>query len=463
MKDSKRKYNSKRIIFKVLKPTKGSTFILVLIIGLVVLFAVSTMMSFLYRDIQFTKLDENKLQALNLAEAGISNMFLNIEKLNNDEITNLPPSGYEISVNIDSGTAGYYTVNHESYSIGEDYALHGYKIVSTGTETSGIERSVQVKVLTLNIYDFIYSEQSLSSAQNIAGNTLIHGPFLVNGELDITVGDARFLAGPLLVKNNIIIGGNASIGESGTPISLFLGGSIFDINGSRIDPLNPGGENIYISNFFNSVFNIYLPTIDNNYIDNVVANYDALIVNGNLFIGDGVIEVDGIPVDESVYGPYLDFDDNNQLNIDKNIIVYGSITIGESIGVAYAINYGGSGNLIATGDIDVRSQLVPASYINFPEEDLMSIVSLQDINLLSKNAPPSPEYDNPNAALMCISGGSVFLDEGVLLRGGSVSNSLITSNNAAVYYEPGIGDFLPEGVPEFKNILFTLDWQEIAG
>ena len=65
-------------------------------------------------------------------------MFLNIEKLNNDEITNLPPSGYEISVNIDSGTAGYYTVNHESYSIGEDYALHGYKIESTGTENSGI-------------------------------------------------------------------------------------------------------------------------------------------------------------------------------------------------------------------------------------------------------------------------------------------------------------------------------------
>jgi hypothetical protein len=468
MKNLKRKYNIKRSIYKIFKSTRGSTFILVFIIGLVVLFAVSTMMSFLYRDIQFGKLDENKLQALNLAEAGISNMFLNIEKLNNGEITNLPSSGYEVSVNIDSGTAGYYTVTHESYSTGEEYALHGYKIVSTGTDTTGIERSVQVKVLTLNIYDFIYSEQSLSSAQNIAGNTLIYGPFLVNGELDITVGDAEFLQGPLFVKNDIIIGGNASIGEPGTPISLFLGGSIFDINSSKINPLNPGDENIYLSNFYNSVFNIYLPTIDNSYITHVVANYDVLEINGDLFIGDGEIEVGGIPISAiggelADYASYMDFDVNNYLNISKNIVVYGNVTIGESTGVTYTINYSGSGNLISTGDIDVRSQLVPISYANFPQDDLIALVSLQDINLLLNGALGGTGYDNPNAALMCISGSLITLENGVVLRGSSVSNSLIMSQNAAVYYEPGIGDFLPDGVPEFNNILFTLDWQEIGG
>lgn len=467
MKNLKRKYNIKRSIYnKIFKSTRGSTFILVFIIGLVVLFAVSTMMSFLYRDIQFGKLDENKLQALSLAEAGISNMFLNIEKLNNEEINKLPNSPYTLNVDIDGGTAGSYTVKHDSYSTGEEYALHGYRIISTGTETSGIKRSVQVRVLTLNIYDFIYSEQSLSSAQNIAGNTLIYGPFLVNGELDVTVGDAQFLLGPLLVKNNIIIGGNASIGEPGTPISLFLGGSIFDINGSKIDPLNPGDENIYVSNFFNSVFNIYLPTIDDSYIAHVLDTCLALEINGNLFIGDGEIEVDGIALNEIVelvgYESYIDFDVNNYLNISDNIVVHGNITIGESIGVPYTIKYAGSGNLIATGDIDVRSQLVPASYANFPEDDLIALVSLQDINLLLNGALGGTGYDNPNAALMCIGSGLITLENGVILRGSTVSDSLIMSNNAAVYYEPGIGDYLPDGVPKFKNILFTLDWQEIA-
>ena len=470
MKNLKRKYNIKRSIYKIFKSTRGSTFILVFIIGLVVLFAISTMMSFLYRDIQFGKLDENKLQALNLAEAGISYMFINIEKLNNGEISSLPSSGGPpIDVITDGNTVGTYTITHESYSTGEEYALHGYKIVSTGTDTSDIERSVQVKVLTLNIYDFIYSEQALSSAQNIAGNTLIYGPFLVNGELDVTLGTAQFLLGPLFVKNDIRIGGSASIGELGTPISLFLGGSIFDISGTKINPLGPeaAGENIYVSNFYNSVFNIYLPTIDSSYIDHVVDTYPTLEINGNLFIGDGEIEVDDIPINDIVeltgYASYINFDVSNYLNISDNIVVRGNITIGESTGTGYAINYAGSGNLISTGDINIYSQLVPGSFINFPEQDLLALVSLQDINLMNKNIPPSPEYDNPNAAVMCIGGGGVTLDEGVILRGSTVSNSLFMSNNAEVYYEQDIGDYLPDGVPEFNNILFTLDWQEIAG
>ena len=41
------------------------------------------MIRFIYRDVGFTELDENELRALNLAEAGISDMYENLDKYYN--------------------------------------------------------------------------------------------------------------------------------------------------------------------------------------------------------------------------------------------------------------------------------------------------------------------------------------------------------------------------------------------
>jgi len=448
MVDKKMKNN----LFKL--SNKGNITVLVLIIVLVVILGTTAMVGYLFNDIKFSELDKGKLRALNIAEAGISKMFLEIEKYNKGEISSLPDSLVDVPVVTGGGEIeGYYSVTHESYSTGGSFPILGYSIISTGTDKSGAIRKVRVNVLTMNIYDFIFSQDTLSSAQNIAGNTTIVGPFLVNGELDIVLGNAAFLEGPLLVKGNIIIGGNSSIGETSNPINLFMGGSMFDNNGTKIDPLNPPGNvDVYVDNLYNSVFSIYLPEIDDDYMNSVVAS-GAKEITGDLFIGNGIIEVNGVEI-VGGYPGYLEFF-GGALHLDKNTVVYGDITFG---GQNDTIEYSGKANLISTENIYIYSQLIPVGFINFPEDHLLGVVSKNDIYLYLKSGG---SYDIPGAALMAIANNMIELDNGVVLRGSSVSDNLTMGQNAKVYFEAGIGDCLPIGMPEFNNILFSLDWQEI--
>ncbi len=442
------------------KNSCGNITILVLIMALVVLVLTSSMVAYLYRDVGFTELDKNKLRALNLAEAGIANMFLNIEKYNNNEISNLPTSPYTENVYTDSGIAGDYTVSHESYYVGSSFKIHGYSVTSKGTDNSGESRTVKVNLLSLNIYDFIYSQQAVSSAENIAGNTSIVGPFLVNGSLDLTVGSAQFLEGPLFVKEDIIIGGNASIGEADAPIVLFMGGSMFNVSGDLIDPLNPSGnEYIYVSDIYDIDFDIYKPAIDSTYIS-FLENQGAAVVEGDLHLSDNTITVNGVV--QSTIGDAQNYirHNNGILEIGGNIVVYGNIQLGEIPGRNFTIKYSGKANFAATGDIVIYSQTIPVTFTNFPSEDLLILTSLQNISLELHQAIGGSGIDDPNAALMCISNMETNLTTGSILRGGSISGSMSAAQNVVIYYEDGINNHLPVSVPSFGDILFPVDWQE---
>ena len=127
----------KKILKIKFNSIRGNITILVLIMALAIIVLTSSMVAYLYRDVGFTELDENKLKALNIAESGISNMFLNIEKYNNNEISSLPASPYTENIYTDEDIAGSYTVSHESYSIGGNYKIYGYAITSTGVDKSG--------------------------------------------------------------------------------------------------------------------------------------------------------------------------------------------------------------------------------------------------------------------------------------------------------------------------------------
>ena len=120
------------------------------------------------------------------------------------------------------------------------------------------------------------------------------------------------------------------------------------------------------------------------------------------------------------------------------------------------------GNFVSTGDIYVYSQLIPSdNFANFPAFDLMVLITQKDIYLHLNGSLGGTGINDPNAAIMCIANDTTEIETNVILRGSTVSNSLITGQNAYVYYEEGIGNELPSGVPQFKNILFTLNWQEI--
>ena len=149
------------------------------------------------------------------------------------------------------------------------------------------------------------------------------------------------------------------------------------------------------------------------------------------------------------------------MEIGGNIVVHGNIYIGEVTGVKYTISYLGRANLVSTGDIYISSQLIPGSFTNFPEEDLLALISQQSIYLNLNGSLGGTGVENPNAAIMSLSNLDTELENGVILRGGSISKSLYMGENASIYYEGGISEYLPDNVPIFGNILFTVDWQEL--
>ncbi|MCG2791326.1 MAG: hypothetical protein L6305_06210 [Actinomycetia bacterium] len=450
------------------KEKEGNITILVLIMGLAVILFTTTMVGYIFRDIGFTKFDEGKLRALNFTESGLSNMYLNIDQYSKGLIPELPASHYTRLVYSSVGDLdpeGSFTVEYETYYLGGYSKIPGYIITSKGIDiSSGATRTVRVNALYIAIYDFIYTGEISGATQNLSGQTNITGPFFVDGDLGPLTGNSSILGGPLFVRGDITIDGTSSIGEYGNPIILFMGGDMYVHNGSSFDPINPPHNvDVYVSEYYDTVIDITPYTIDSSYIKSVVDS-GALVIgspseNRNLFIGDEIIKVDGEEIINGYEG--LKFNNDGVLEISGNIVVYGDIDIGKSTGPKYTIYYSGNGNLISTGDITVGSQVIPEYMTNFPSDDLMVLISQNNIDLNLTNASGG-SYNDPNAAVMAIANNKIEITTNTFLRGGTVSSSLVLGINTKIHYEAGIREALTAGVPGFgKKIKIQMNWQEI--
>jgi hypothetical protein len=444
-----------------IKGKEGSTFTLVLIMGFVVIVLTLSMVGYVFRDIGFTELDEDNSKAFNLAESGISNMFYYIDQYNQGIIEEIPGEyigdetySYDEDVkDEESGeVVGDFTIEYQIVGIGWEELLRGYNITSTGREEySDIEKTVEVSVLSLNVYNLIFSGEAMGASQ-IAGNTNITGPLFVDGDFGLLLGNSSFLGGPLFVKGDLDVSGSSSIGSIDEPIILFLGGNL---NGSEYDPINPP-SNVYVSYFYDTVLDIELPVIDDAYINSLVAA-GALVINGDLYIGDEVIELNGAEV-AGGYPGYLEFI-GGVLEIDKNTVVYGDIEIGDSTGPKYTIGYSGKANMVSTGSITVGSQIVANNMAEYPTDSLLVLLSKNNISFDLTNQNGGT-FNDPSAAVMIIANGTIDTSTDAFIRGSCVSDVLIMGQNTHIYYEPGIADEL-RAVPGLDSGIFTLEWQEI--
>jgi len=162
-----------------MKKQGGNATILVLIMAIAIVIGIMAMISFVFRDINFTKIDEENLRALNLAEAGIANFQYQL-KLHLEGIQELPELGYSQNVIDEDSIEGSYTLNYEQVYEGE--TLSGYDVVSTGIDSSQRQRTIKVfiniePVMPINIYEYIYSAQSVNYGDLSASGTSIIGPF----------------------------------------------------------------------------------------------------------------------------------------------------------------------------------------------------------------------------------------------------------------------------------------------
>ena len=462
------------------KRKNGNISILVLVMSLAIILLTTAMVGYIFHDIGFTELDKGELRALHFAESGLSYMYYKIEQYSKGLIPDLPVDPDTPWPPVDVGDPdnpeGRFTVKYHTDDKG---GLEFYTITSTGIDiSSGATRTVRVNTLSFDIFDFIYSGEAMG-AEKIKGQTNITGPLFVNGDFGLVIGNSSFLEGPLFVKGDITISGSSSIGKYENPIILFLGGNI---NGSPFDPESPP-DNVYVSEYYNTVVDVTLPTIDKSYIDLVKKSDPGTPdIDGNLFIGKikeknverNVImkSIGMIQWEEVNYPGYLEFNNYGILKISGSIVVNGDIYIGEPpkglknvLSTPYTIEYSGNGNLISTGDITVGSQVIPENNLaGFPSSDLMALISLENIYLNLTNAIGDKHDDdptNPKIAAMLIANKKIETSENTFLRGGSVSNSLVLGQNTQVYYEEGIGKALATGIPGFSGKIFVLNWQEI--
>ena len=441
------------------KDKKGNITILIMIMGFAVILLTTAMVGYIYRDIGFTERDKDSLRALNFAESGLSNMYSNIEQYNRGTLVYLPDDlpdpddGYERWVYPEgsSDAEGKFTIKYNSYFVGGSFLIDGYDITSEGEDlSSGVKRTVKVNTVYMDIYDFIYSGEAMGSGQ-IAGQTTISGPLFVGGDFGLLTGNSNFIGGPLFVMGDIEVTGSCSIGEITNPIVLFLGGTM---NGVIFDPSNPP-SNVYVSEYYNSVLEINMPKIDDNYINSVIAS-GAYVIDGDLLIEYDEILVNNAPPPAELEN-YLRFISEGLIEIDGNIVVRGNITLGTH---NETIEYTGKANLISTGNIIIDSQVIPDNFSNFPMTDLLTLITKNNFDLFLTNELGGT-YDDPGLAAMIIAGGTTTTSTNTFIRGSSVSEALVLGQNTQIYYEPYIGKALSAGVPGFTGNIFVLTWQEV--
>ena len=448
--------------FNKLIQSHGSIAVVVLIIGIVVLLAVSTLSSFMIRDVKFTKLDQQKLQALNIAEAGISNMYLNIIKYLKDgtplpvDDKYYPDKSYDGSVISDGIEVGSYHVNY-TITEPESNLMTTYTIISTGKEKkSGQQRTIKVTIVIPSLYDFIFSNNSLTNQLKITGNTTIEGPFMINGDLEMS-GNGNIIDGnPIIINGKLTIGGTGGsgtvIGSDQNLVDMYLGGTC------NIDLTEE--NNIYLDNLYNQVVDLPLVRVDDEYIERIkntgAAVYDeSIVINGN----DQTISP---PPKYSNPTNYIEFDNEGILNIVGNITVNGNITIEN--GKNDIIYYSGEGNLISTDSINLESKLVPQflSTLNFPEDKLVGLISIKEINF---NLPGNTKgtIDKPDAAVNAICdgiNGIIKIEDNKYIRGNLVGGQLDIGKNTVIHFEP-VSSNSSEDFPLSGYFVLTQNWQEI--
>ncbi len=224
------------------KEKNGNITLLIMIMGFAAILLTTAMVGYIFSDIKFTEQDKDKLRAFNIAEAGISNIFKNIDSYYN-ESTPIPSTGYTGTViDSDSVEQGEFIIDYDIETISGNTV---YSVTSTGTDiSSGSVRKIRVAITVTNpspaldIYDFVYTGQTSTFSGNFKP---LDGPFYTEGDLNLTAGSALlqdYGGGPVYVKGNLYMSGDTT---NMNVESLSVGGNVV-MEGSA--KLNGGLVNI---------------------------------------------------------------------------------------------------------------------------------------------------------------------------------------------------------------------------
>ena len=155
----------------------------------------------------------NNTQAYQIASSGIDTVLARIQA------NGFNPDEYPLTGVINGGTYSVVVIPEGDIN---------YRVTSTGTTQSGASESIVVKIFYMNLWNMNFaagSNQSLTAGGGgINGTSNVTGPFYVRGTIQMG-GNSCIHGGPLFVKDgDIVLTGNAEIGESTKPIDVYVTG-----------------------------------------------------------------------------------------------------------------------------------------------------------------------------------------------------------------------------------------------
>jgi len=402
----------------------GNVTIMVLIIGLVIIVAITTLTQYMFRDIAFTKLDESKLKALNIAESGVANMFSRIEKFYSDESEVLPSSPYSGEVvDSENNVQGSYAVAYEEIFNDED-KLTNYIITSEGTdEYSGQTRTVRVNLAVsfsteVDIFGYIYSRESLEFFD------LINVPFI---------------NGPLYVGEDFAIRDLIQLGDVVDSDKILVGGNI-DLEGY----INIGGPTRIRSVFINVGGNIEMSgaLIGSTLIESSSPTVTlTMIVMGDIRMsGNSRIGSSSNPIDLSCHGSIV---------TGTGSSIYYNQPMGDDLFDPPKLNVG----VYVNGFINQIKE-PPSDVLEIDPVDMIDDVFIIDPELIPDLLPPNDVFlkaDGDNVIRFYEDGGSYFLEvegnvlvEGDIKIGEDIENGNLDLPDNDIYYS-GTGKLIATG------------------
>lgn len=418
---------------------------------------------------------KSSTQAIHVAEAGLNTVF------------------YEISEgDMSGGTGSIATGEFQTTVAIHPNAPNGfgwYIVKSTGyvpniAAVGARKRAVEAEMMNFSLYDFLYTD---ANAGKLVGNATIDGPVYVNDifALSGTGGAAsKYLGGPLFIKDDPTTGpagadcdapgpvatdcdgdlsvkGDASVGEAGNPVGVFMEGQIID---------GAVGTDIFADPLEGAAPSMTFPLLDIAYLDNQYRSDSSTYVHDD----DGVTNMStDLELGQTKDAEYLclknptdtdcklewekaDKANAATLSIDGTVFVDGKIKIG-AMARDIEVTYDGVGTLVSSGEIALEpSGLHTADYPDgdFLTTDVLGFVTVSPFRISAKQDSvfETVVYAKEESAI----------DKKIVFYGSLATGGCELTSNPTLYILPA-SQFLPPSMPEMSDSVVSLtSWKEVA-
>jgi len=478
------------MIKRVIKDEQGIAMVVVVGLMLIITVLAFGLIAVSESDLKLSARDQDSMQALHIAEAGIQKALWQLEQYGNSIPTptfSVPVGNGIAQVNAmqDSGSQWYWTIE------------------SSGT-CGQSHRKIKVTVFNFSLWNLnmgLGEDNSLASGGNgLLGTTSIDGPFYVRGNVQLT-GNSSIMGGPFFIKTGslVFMDNGSNLGTESSPVAAYIepADGNEDILDKHGDPLSPGDPQVKVSQLSNQCPDIKLPPLDtlNTYRTTATNESLADTSSATTYVeeGWGTTHSEGYKVlDDNtsntnadvgarhIYKLNSSIDNfgsttgfgwdaaNHKLYVNGTVFVDGNLTIGDNENSE--ITYYGRGTIVANGNITINGKLRPPydaikDAYDINGTHVLGLVTDESIEI-NISGSGSCDRNSPDVSGAFFASKEVKITHNNTTFVGSMIAGVLNiadgTNNSHLFTDPSLPDFLPPSLPgSTKFLAMTSSWREV--